>query len=173
MRKVPAMVDVVFVALLIVHVGGIVSWMGGALLFVSVITPSLRSMSPISRGEFITTTMPRYFQFIQGSSITAVLAGLALYGYMIYSDQAPTGNSQISFSVGALIGLIAFGILFTVGVPAGRKMISLMKQMGKGPSEDLTGQVAAQQRKIAMASRLGVALLGITLVLMVLAAELG
>ncbi len=167
------MVDVVFVALLVVHVGSIISWMGGALLFVSVITPSLRSMSPMSRGEFVIATLPRYFRFIQGSSIAAVLAGLALYGYMIYSDQAPTGNSQISLSVGALIGLIAFGILFTVGVPAGKKMISLMKQMGKGPSEDLAGQVAAQQRKIAMASRLGVSLLGITLILMVLAAELG
>jgi uncharacterized membrane protein len=167
------MVDLVFVTLLAVHVASIVSWMGGAVLFVSVITPSLRSMSPMSRGEFLTATLPRYFRFIQGSAIASVLAGLALYGYMISSNQAPTGNSQISLSIGALLGLIAFGILFAIGVPAGKKMISLMKQMGKGPGEDLAGQVAAQQRKIAMASRIGVALLGTTLILMVLAAELG
>ena len=140
--------------------------------FLSVITPSLRSMSPMARGEFVVSTMPRYFRFIQGSALAAVLAGLALYGYMISSNQAPTGDSQISLSIGALLGLIALIILFGVVVPAGKKMVNLVKQVGKGPSEDLTAQVAALQSRIGMAARLGVALLGITLVFMVLAAEL-
>ncbi len=38
--------DAAFLVLLILHVGAIVAWMGGAALFVSVIIPSLSKMSP-------------------------------------------------------------------------------------------------------------------------------
>jgi uncharacterized membrane protein len=166
------MTDIVFLALLVVHVGSIVSWMGGALLFVSVISPSLRSMSPAARGEFVTATLPRYFRFIEGTSLAAVIAGLALYGYMISSNQAPSGSAQTALQAGSLVALIALIILFGLGVPAGRKMIALVKQMGKTPSEDLAGQVARQQSKVSMAARIGAALLVITLILMILGAEL-
>jgi len=166
------MTDLLFLTLLVVHVGSIVAWLGGAVLFVSVISPSLRNMSPPARGEFVIATLPRYFRFIQGSSLIAVLAGLSLYGYMIATNQAPSGDSQISLQVGAVIALVALVILYGLGLPAGRRMVALVKQMGKTPSEDMAGQVALQQRKVAMASRVGVALLGITLVLMILGAEL-
>ncbi len=166
------MVDAVFLALLVVHVGSIVAWMGGAVLFVSVIAPSLRTISPAARGEFVTATLPKYFRFIQGSSITAVAAGLVMYGYQIATSQAPTGSGQISLQSGIIVALIALIVLFGLGVPAGRKMVALVKQMGKSPSEDLAAQLALQQRKATMASRLGVALLGVTLILMILGAEL-
>ncbi len=166
------MVDVLFLALLVVHVTSIVAWMGGAVLFVSVIAPSLRTMSPAARGEFVTATLPSYFRFIQGSSITAVVAGLVLYTYQITTGQAPTGSGGISLQVGITLALIALIVLFGLGMPAGRKMVALVKQMGKGPSEDLAAQLALQQRKATMAARSGVALLGVTLVLMILGAEL-
>ncbi len=148
--------------------------MGGAALFVSVIAPSLRTMSPGARGEFVTSTLPRYFRFIGGTSITAVIAGLALYGYItiVANSLAPTGSGQTSLQIGAVIALIALIILFGFGMPAGRKMVSLVKQMTKGPSEDMAAQLAIQQKKATMAARLGVALLGVTLILMILGAEL-
>ena len=164
------MPDIVFLALLIVHVGSIVSWMGGAILFVSVITPSLSSMSPAARGEFVISILPRFFRFIQGSSTLAVLAGLSLYGYMIIANRPPTTSAQASLSAGALIALVALVIFYSIGRPAGKKMVSLVKQMAQGPSGDLVAQLAVQQRKAAMASRIGVALLGITLILMIVGA---
>ncbi len=165
-------VDIVFLALLVVHVGSIVSWMGAALLFVSVISPSLRTMSPAARGEFVTATLPRYFRFIQGTSLTAVIAGLVLYGYIISSGRALSDSAQISLQAGAVVALIALIVLYGLGLPAGKKMIALVKQIGKTPSEDLSGHMALQQRKAVMASRIGAALLGITLVLMILGREL-
>ena len=120
----------------------------------------------------MTATLPRYFRFIQGTSLTAVIAGLALYGYMISSNQAPSGSAQIALQAGALVALITLIILFGLGVPAGKKMIALVKQMGKTPSEDLSGQLARQQSKVSTAARIGAALLGITLILMILGAEL-
>src|SRR5437660_11340218 len=73
--------DATFLVLLVLHIGAIVAWMGGAALFVSVIIPSLSKMSPSSRAEFIQSALPRYLRFITGSSILAIIAGLILYGY--------------------------------------------------------------------------------------------
>src|SRR5215467_7040123 len=166
------MTDILFIALLVVHIGSIVAWMGGAVSFLSVITPSLSSMSPPARAEFVTQGLPRFFRFIQGASTLAVAAGLTLYGYMIYANRPPTTSGQASLSAGALIALIVLGIFYGIGRPAGKKMVALVKQMGQGQSGDIAGQLAVEQRKAAMASRIGVALLGITLILMVLGAEL-
>ncbi len=74
--------DATFLVLLVLHVGAIVAWMGGAALFVSVIIPSLSKMSPASRAEFIQSALPRYLRFITGSSILAIIAGVILYGYV-------------------------------------------------------------------------------------------
>ena len=168
------MTDILFLALLVIHVSSIVAWMGGGVLFVSVIAPSLRTMTLSARGEFVANTLPRYFRFIGGSSITAVIAGLVLYGYItvVANSLAPTGSGQISLQIGAIIALIALIILFGLGMPAGRKMVSLVKQMMKGAGEDMAAQLAVQQRKATMAARLGVALLGVTLILMILGVEL-
>src|SRR5262245_54564778 len=125
------MVDVVFLTLLAVHIGSVISWMGGAVLFVSVITPSVGSMSPGARGEFVVAILPRFFRFIQGSSTLAILAGLSLYGYMIYASRPPTDSAQASLSAGALIALVALIIFYSVGRPAGKKMVALVKQMGQ------------------------------------------
>src|SRR5438445_12471124 len=73
--------DPTFLVLLVLHIGAIVAWMGGAALFVSVIIPSLSKMSPASRVEFIMSALPGYLRFITGSSILAIIAGLILYGY--------------------------------------------------------------------------------------------
>ncbi len=164
------MADIVFLALLTVHIGSIVAWMGGAALFVSVITPSLGAMSPTARGEFVVATLPRFFRFISGSSTLAVIAGLSLYGYMIISGRPPTPSAQASLSAGALIALIALILFYGIGRPAGKKMVGLVKQMAQGPGGDLAGQLAVQQRKAATASRIALALLGITLVMMVIGA---
>src|SRR5262249_43321694 len=106
------MADFVFLGLLIVHIGSIVAWMGGAVSFVSVIRLSLGSMSPPARAEFVTNALPRFFRFIQGSSTLAVVAGLTLYGYMIYANRPPTTTGQASLSAGALIALVVLGIFY-------------------------------------------------------------
>ena len=53
------MTDIIFLTLLTLHIVTVVAWVGGALLFISVIFPSLRNMSPASRGEFMASTLPR------------------------------------------------------------------------------------------------------------------
>ncbi len=168
------MVDIVFLILLVVHITTIVAWLGGAVLFVSVVSPSLGNMSPAARGEFITSALPRYFRFVTGSSITAIVAGLLLYAYITQAatSLAPSGSGLISIQIGVVLGLVALIVLFGVAMPAGRKLVTLTKEMAKTSDEKMGGQAANLQKRIVMGGRLGVALLTLTLILMVVGAEI-
>jgi uncharacterized membrane protein len=173
------MADALFLVLLILHIGAIVAWMGGAALFVSVIIPSLSKMSPASRGEFIQSALPRYLRFITGSSILAILAGLILYGYTTQTatSLAPSASGLIYIQAGAVLGLIVLIIALGILVPAGRKFIALTKQPSKPQAQSsaqdpMVAQIAGLQKRMGMAGRLGVALLGIALILMVIGASI-
>ena len=168
------MVDIVFLVLLILHIGSIVAWMGGAALFVSVISPSLRSMSPAARGEFVASSMPRYMRFITGSSITAVVAGLALYAYItqVATSLAPSSSGLIYVQAGVVLALIAIIILFAVSMPTARKLAALAKQSGGASGEGAGAQLAALQKRLTMGARLGLALLMLTLILMISGASI-
>src|SRR5713101_1148637 len=171
--------DAAFLVLLILHVGAIVAWMGGAALFVSVIIPSLSKMSPASRAEFIQSALPRYLRFITGSSILAIIAGLILYGYVTTQTTgsfALTGPGLVYIQAGAVLGLVVLIIALGVLVPAGRKFISLTKQAPKPqaqPAQDPTvARIAGLQKRMGIAGRLGVTLLAIALILMVIGASI-
>ena len=172
--------DATFLVLLVLHVGAIVAWMGGAALFVSVIIPSLSKMSPASRAEFIQSALPRYLRFITGSSILAIVAGLVLYGYattQTTSSFALIEPGLMYIQAGAVLGLVVLVIALGVLVPAGRKFISLTKQAPAPPTQPsdqspMAAQLASLQKRMGIAGRLGVALLGIALILMVIGASI-
>jgi uncharacterized membrane protein len=165
------MADAIFLVLLVLHIGAIVAWMGGAALFVSVIIPSLSKMSPPSRAEFIQSALPRYLRFIMGSSILAIIAGLALYAYVttVATSLAPSTTGSPYVQAGAILGLVVLIIALGVLVPAGRKFIALTKQP---PQQEAQSQIANLQKRMGLAGRLGVALLGVTLILMVIGASI-
>jgi putative copper export protein len=171
------MADPIIIVLLVLHIGAIAAWMGGAALFVSVIIPSLSKMSPTSRSEFIQSALPRYLRFISGSSILAIMAGLILYYYTIPATTSPAQNSPgpIYIQAGAVLGLVVLMIAFGILVPSGRKLISLVKQTPQTESsaKDATAlQIASLQKRMGMAGRLGVTLLGIALILMIIGASI-
>jgi len=171
--------DATFLVLLVLHIGAIVAWMGGAALFVSVIIPSLSKMSPSSRAEFIQSALPRYLRFITGSSILAIIAGLILYGYTTQTatSLAPSTSGLVYIQAGAILGLVVLIIALGILVPAGRKFISLTKQAPKPLAEPaaqnpMAAQMAGLQKRMGIAGRLGVALLGIALILMIIGASI-
>jgi uncharacterized membrane protein len=170
------MADALFLVLLILHIGAIVGWMGGAALFVSVIIPSLSKMSPPARAEFIQSALPRYLRFITGSSILAIVAGLILYGYTTQTatSLAPSAQGLIYIQAGAVLGLV---VLIGILVPAGRKFISLTKQAPKSQSQPsaqdpMAAQIAGLQKRMGIAGRLGAILLAFALILMVIGASI-
>ncbi len=172
------MADAVFLVLLLLHVGSIVAWMGGAILFVSVVSPSLRRMSPTSRSEFVLSALPPYMRFIGGSSILSVIAGLALYTYItqVATSLAPSSSGLIYVQAGALLSLVVLLIAFGVVIPTGRKLVRLLKQSQKQAAPDADAPVAAQmaslQKRLAMGARLGVFLLTLTFIMMIVGASI-
>jgi uncharacterized membrane protein len=172
--------DPTFLVLLVLHIGSIVAWMGGATLFVSVIIPSLSKMSSGSRAEFIQSALPRYLRFITGSSILAIVAGLILYGYVTTQTTSSfvlTNPGLMYVQVGAILGLVVFVIALGIMVPAGRKFISLSKQVAKPLADPSTQNptaalMASLQKRMGLAGRLGVILLAITLILMIIGASI-
>jgi uncharacterized membrane protein len=167
------MADPVFIVLLVLHVGAVVAWMGGAALFVSVIMPSISKISPSSRGEFVQSALPRYIQFSAGSAVLAIIAGLALYGYATQAGPplAPTSQGSPFIQAGAILGLIVLIIALGIMVPSGRKFVALTKQP-IGPQDPKGAEIASLQKRMGIAARLGLALLGLTLILMVVGASL-
>jgi uncharacterized membrane protein len=171
------MVDPVFIILLLLHVGSIVAWMGGATLFVSVLTPALRRMSPSARGEFVLSVIPSYMRFIGGSSIAAAVAGLALYAYItqVATSLQPSSSGLIYVQIGAVVTLIVLLIAFGVLIPTSRKLVGLLRQSQKqaapGADSAMSAQVAGLQKRLGMAARLGVFLLALTFVLMIVGAS--
>jgi len=172
------MADAVFIVLLLLHVGSIVAWMGGATLFVSVLAPSLRRMSPASRGEFTLSVLPSYMRFIGGSSIAAAVAGLALYAYIAQAGPplALSVSGLIYIQVGAVVTLIILLIAFGVLIPTSRKLVGLLKQAQNqtAPASEAatSAQVAGLQKRLGMAARLGVFLLALTFILMIVGASI-
>jgi uncharacterized membrane protein len=168
------MADAVFLVLLILHVGSIIAWMGGATLFVSVLTPALRKMSPGSRGEFVVSVIPSYLRFIGGSSIAAAVAGLALYAYItqVATSLAPSGSGAIYIQIGAVVTLIVLVIAFGVLIPTSRKLVALLKQAAPGGDSAISAQVGSLQKRLGMAARLGVFLLAVTFILMIVGANI-
>jgi uncharacterized membrane protein len=168
------MADAVFLVLVILHVGSIIAWMGGAALFVSVLTPALRKMSPASRGEFVVSVIPSYMRFIGGSSIAAAVAGLALYAYItqVATSLAPSGSGAIYIQIGAVVTLIVLVIAFGVLIPTSRKLVGLLKQAAPGGDSAISARVGSLQKRLGMAARLGVFLLAVTFILMIVGANI-
>lgn len=170
------MANVIFLILLALHIGAVVGWMGGAVLFISVVAPSLRRMSPPSRAEFVISTIPAYLRFIVGTSITAIVAGVLLFGYVMSVEPslAPSGAGLVLIQGGALIGLIALIIAFGLILPTGRKLVSLARQIKQGTStqESTSGEMSQQigrlQKRLSMGGGIGAALLAVALVLMII-----
>src|SRR5437879_2190864 len=172
------MADSVFLVLLVLLVGSIIAWMGGATLFGSVLSTALRRMSPASRGEFVLSVIPSYMRFIGGSSIATAVAGLALYAYItqVATSLAPSNSGLIYIQIGAVVTLIVLLIAFGVLIPTSRKLVGLLKQphepASPGGDAAMSVQAGNLQKRLGMAARLGVFLLAVTFILMIVGASI-
>ncbi|MDH2900756.1 MAG: hypothetical protein PXY39_07265 [archaeon] len=102
--------------LLMWHVASVMTWLGSSAAFVFAIYPSLRFAPQDQKIPFYRSFLPTFSKIIGGASISTVLAGTFLFGYVssIDTSRMPTGWNLIFISIGAVIGLV--GIILTLGV---------------------------------------------------------
>ena len=174
------MSDIVFLALLFIHVGSIVLWMGASVLMVSILGPGMSKLSPSTRSEFMKIIGPRFVNYVIRNATVAIVAGLILYAYImgfivpVSASLAPTSSGLPWISVGILFGLIAYIIGLAFVVRFNRKVFKLMDTAPAPPtgSSGPTPELQTLQRKIAMSSGITALFLVLALLSMVVGANM-
>jgi len=155
---------IVITILAYLHIISAMGWLGAAVLFVSVIGPGLRSLSPTARLEFLSKVGPRGTRFFIGTSTSTIVFGLAL----LFSFP---GAFNTTITAGLTLGLIAYLDAILVSIPSFRKADHLAKEMlasgqaGGPPSPEL----AKALKRGGIGVTTVVVLLVITLIFMVTA----
>ena len=174
------MTDVIFLALLFIHIGSIVLWMGASVLMVSILGPGMMKLSPSTRSEFMKIIGPRFVNYVIRNATVAIVAGLILYAYImgfivpVSASLAPSSSGLPWISIGILFGLIAYVIGLAFVARLNRKAFKLMDTAAappagaSGPSPELQ----ALQRKIAMTSGITALFLVLALLSMVVGANM-
>ncbi len=117
--------DIGLAVLLLWHIGSVVVWLGSSATFALGVAPSMQKASTEDRREFFRSFFPRFSRLSGMSSISTVVAGTILFGYIGSLDTSimPVGWRFIFISIGAVLGLVA--VILTTGVvlPLGNKII--------------------------------------------------
>jgi uncharacterized membrane protein len=166
------MADIVYLALLFIHIISIVVWMGATILFVSVLGPSMRRLNPASRLDLFKAMGPAYQRNITSSSTIAIAAGLILYAYItqVQSSLAPTSQGMPWILAGILLGLAAYVISMAVALRANRRLLELASQNPAGAEPP--PQVQLLQRRLLLGGGISAILLVLALLSMVIGANL-
>jgi len=138
-------------------------WLGGAVLFVSVLAPGLRALSPMANLEFLSKVGPRAARFFIGTATSTIVFGLALLASL-------PGLATTSIYAGLSIGLVAYLDAMLVAVPAFRKADHMAQEMlASGQAGPPSPEFVKALRRGGIGVATVVVLLVITLVFMVYA----
>jgi uncharacterized membrane protein len=162
----------------IIHIFSAVTWVGGGIFLLSVLTPTVRDAGP-DGGRFMLqlSKYGRLGRLLTISSVLTVLAGILIFypttnGLNQAYLQSPTG---ISLTIGAIVGILALGHgAFATG-PITRKMEAIAKQIldQKGPpAPELMQQAQALGVKLGSNAGVSVGLAALALLFMAAAQTL-
>jgi len=158
--------DVELIVLRLLHVVVGAFWVGSVLFVAIFLGPSVRAAGPAG-GEVMRRLMERRFsQVIVLAAAVTVLSGFRLYWRMSSGfDPVWIGTRMgLSYTVGAIAALIAFGIGLTVTLPAARRIGVVMQTM-QGPTPEL----AALSKRMGTGARWAATFLAIAVSLMAVA----
>lgn len=169
------MADIIFLALLVIHVGTVVLWMGASVLFVSVLAPSMAKLTGSSRADLFKAIGSRYEGYVVRNATVAIAAGLILYAYItqVATSLAPSDAGKPWLLVGIIFGLVAYIIGIAVVMRGNRRLMRLMNQasVGQAPGTP-SSEITHVQRRVAMGGGLQALFLALALLSMVVGANL-
>lgn len=140
--------DIILIALRLIHILAGIFWAGGGITAAAFITPSARVLGP-DGGKFMQQLLRQKFSMWMGiASILTVLAGIALYwraslGFQIAWMIAPSG---LTLTIGALAGLIASGEGQFIIAPTTARMQALAKEMQAASGPPKPEQIAEMEK---------------------------
>jgi hypothetical protein len=178
-----------FAALLWLHIVSAVGWLGAGMVFAMLIGPILPTLSPSSRGELIVRLFPKYVRWAEIFTFVTPVFGLTLALYISHGDWSifdPNSNTGIActsvlvscvtnpfgfyLSIGALLTLVAWGLVFGVVAPTGRRIVWFTQAAMKNPGNPPPAGLAKATMRLRASSSAGLVLLLVIVLCMVLAA---
>ena len=101
------MTDIIFAILLSIHVISAVSFLGGSIATVVVLSPAISKLSAVTSENILTRLLPRVTAYTATTAVATALAGILLYGYVgsVGVSRFPLGWGFIFFLLGAVLGL--------------------------------------------------------------------
>lgn len=145
-------------------------WFGAGVYQVSVIGRGLMAAGPAG-GGFVVALMRnggigRFFAISGGLTI---LFGAALYGKLMSDEAIETFSGRgLWLTLGAIVAILAFLHGLTSNMPTERKLIALCNQVKGAPTKEQGEQMAALGQKLGKMGAVGVALVGLAMLLMLL-----
>ena len=160
--------DLYVIVLRVLHIFGTVFWFGAAVTFARFIAPSAAATQPesqkfmnhlLDQGKFVTAILV--------AATIGILAGALLYWRDSIGLQLTwiTTSSGLTFTIGAIAGLIAYGALHMARRNL-RRLGMLAQQIqsgGKPPTPEQAAALQALQQRQTRLANLAVILLSIAL----------
>lgn len=156
--------------LLLGHVLFASLWFGAGVYQVAVIGRALMAAGPAA-GGFVVALMKNggIGRFFALSGILTILFGGALYGNLMGDEAIETFSGRGLFlTLGAVVAVAAFIHGMVVNMPTERKLIALAKGLKGAPTKEQAAEMGMLGQKLGKAGRHGVALVGTSMLLMLL-----
>jgi hypothetical protein len=106
-------------------------------------------------------------RLIAGSSVLAIIFGLALYAYLFPPSSGSNPPGLLEVQIGAILGFVALLLVFLVMIPTARKLVRNLTGT-TSPSVDM----ARLQVRMRAAGGIGVLLLLLALIMMLVGASI-
>lgn len=164
--------SIVLLLLRLIHIVAGAFWVGAGVAYFLYFEPSAKGLGP-ARSKFMQELIGKYRYpiFMNVSSLLTILAGLGLYWASSGGLSAAwlTSGPGLGFTLGALAGLIAFGIGFIGIRPRAQRMGALgaaIAAAGAPPTAEQGAELGRLDAEIHTFERWDVILLVISLALM-------
>ncbi len=147
--------DLILIALRLIHILAGIFWAGAAVLAAAFLTPAVRALGP-NGGKVMQQLIgkQKLSMYISLAAYLSTLAGIVLYwrtslGFQIAWILAPSG---LMFTIGALAGIITIVMGQLVNAPTAARMSALAKEMQAAGGPPKPEQIAEMQK---LQTRLG------------------
>jgi hypothetical protein len=158
------------VLLRVIHITAAAVWTGAAVMFAGFATPAVRAMGP-DGGKFMQRLIQaRFPQFMILLSWLATVSGVLLYWQVSGAMQNAwiTSPPGLGFTVGAIVGILAFLTGAVVSGPAAGRLGAISRQLQAGgpPTPAQASEIQALQERLRKGGLLGTILLVVALMVM-------
>jgi uncharacterized membrane protein len=156
------------------HVVSVIGWTGAVVTFIVSLQPSLAKFSPQANGEFVVKVLPRLVRSIQLFAVFTLIFGPLLAFTM--NDGEPNVFNFVSpwsvfITIGAALGITMLLMVFFFLTPTASRLVRVVSALQKNPQKPSPAELKVLGKRMAIGTPLSLALLLLTEVFMVGAAQ--